>query len=233
VADFSNLKTSPDRIERAENASRALELRLRGLNFEQIGREMGFSRQRAHALVTEEVARVNGERNASATILRNLEAERLDRLQAAVWPRAVEGDLKALDRVLSIMSRRARLLGIDAQLHTVPADEARALVRALVAAVKDCVSDPDTPELGSAFWLGAARFLETRGRLKSGSIERSIRPPISQPAPPWSIRDDAEDSSPFGASSGGDEVGGDCGGCDWPSCAAASLPSCMPTRAPA
>jgi hypothetical protein len=132
------------RIGRAQNAREALELRLQGLTFDQIGARMGFSRQRAHALVTEELARVNGERNEAAAQLRNLEAERLDRLQAAVWPMAMGGDLKAVDRVLAIMARRARLLSLDAQPNFLHPEEAFAFVRGLIAAVRSAVDDPDT-----------------------------------------------------------------------------------------
>jgi len=38
----------------------------------------------------------------------------LDELQDAVWETAADGDLHALDRVLAIMARRAKLLGLDA-----------------------------------------------------------------------------------------------------------------------
>jgi hypothetical protein len=135
--------TTPDRIERAQNARDALELRLSGLNFEQIGLRMGFSRQRAHQLVTEELFRVNAERNAAAAQLRTIEAERLDRLQAAYWPSAVAGDFRSLDRVLRIMERRARLMGLDAQPDSLSRDEAFLLVRTLIEAVEAEV-DPET-----------------------------------------------------------------------------------------
>ncbi len=39
---------------------------------------------------------------------------RLDRLQEALWPKAISGDTRAADVVLRIMNRRARMLGIDA-----------------------------------------------------------------------------------------------------------------------
>jgi hypothetical protein len=56
--------------------------------------------------------------------LRQLEAERLDAMTAALWPRAMDGDLRATDRILGIMDRRARLLGLDA-----PRREAITVVR--------------------------------------------------------------------------------------------------------
>jgi hypothetical protein len=136
--------TSHVRIAHALRAREALELRLAGFNYAQIGERMGFSRQHAHQLVTEELGRVNGERNAAAAHLRSVEAERLDRLQAAVWPRAVAGELRAVDRVLSIMARRARLLGLDAQPDTLSRVQAMELVQALLEAVRSEVTDPET-----------------------------------------------------------------------------------------
>jgi hypothetical protein len=46
--------------------------------------------------------------------LRQLEAERLDRLQVAVWSAAVSGSTQAIDTVLKISQRRSKLLGLDA-----------------------------------------------------------------------------------------------------------------------
>jgi hypothetical protein len=40
--------------------------------------------------------------------------DRLDRLLAAFWPLALSGDLRAGDRVLAIIARRAATLGYDA-----------------------------------------------------------------------------------------------------------------------
>jgi len=42
-----------------------------------------------------------------------LELERLDAMQAAIWDDAMNGHLGAIDRVLKIMERRAKLLGLD------------------------------------------------------------------------------------------------------------------------
>jgi hypothetical protein len=48
--------------------------------------------------------------------LRVLEAGRLDQLQLAIWKSALAGHLGAIDRVLRIMERRARLFGLDTPL---------------------------------------------------------------------------------------------------------------------
>jgi len=45
--------------------------------------------------------------------LRELELQRIDALYAVVWPLAIQGQLSAVDRCLTIMKRRAELLGLD------------------------------------------------------------------------------------------------------------------------
>jgi len=59
-------KASAARIGRAERAQQALELRKAGWCFREIGRKMGFSEQRAHAMVTAELARLNVKRSEAA-----------------------------------------------------------------------------------------------------------------------------------------------------------------------
>jgi hypothetical protein len=105
--------TSAARVGRSGRAARALDLRKGGLTFREIGERMGFSEQRAHRLVTEELARLNAERAEAAEAVTRLEVERLDALLAAVWPKAKDGNLAAVDRVLAILARRAKMLGID------------------------------------------------------------------------------------------------------------------------
>jgi len=46
--------------------------------------------------------------------VRELELNRLDALHTVAWDLAMVGDLNAVDRVLKIQERRARLLGLDA-----------------------------------------------------------------------------------------------------------------------
>jgi hypothetical protein len=107
-------RTSKARIGRSERATEALELRKAGLTFRQIGQRMGFSEQRAHTLVTEELARLNAKRAENATAVLRLELLRLDAMLAGVWKRATTGNLPAIGAVLGIMARRAKLLGLDA-----------------------------------------------------------------------------------------------------------------------
>jgi hypothetical protein len=107
-------KASKTRVQAAKRHVEVLQLRLEGLTFRQIGERLGFSEQRAHQLVTEELARLNAERAEQAAEVTRLELERLDALLAAVWDGASRGEVGAIDRVLAIMNRRAKVLGIDA-----------------------------------------------------------------------------------------------------------------------
>jgi hypothetical protein len=59
------------------------------------------------------LAAVNAGCREQAQELRALEALRLDQMQAALWQQATDGDVRAIDRILRIMERRARLLGLD------------------------------------------------------------------------------------------------------------------------
>ncbi|WP_328403905.1 hypothetical protein OHS70_33995 [Streptomyces sp. NBC_00390] len=59
------------------------------------------------------------ELNADVDELRQLEADRLDRLFFVAYKKAVrDQDLTAIDRTLRIMERRARLLGLDMPAKT-------------------------------------------------------------------------------------------------------------------
>ena len=98
----------------AERRARALQLRKEGANFDQIAEELGMSRSAAHKTVQRAIAELATLAETEVAEIRALESARLDELQHAVWPQAVAGDLPALDRVIRIMERRARLLGLDA-----------------------------------------------------------------------------------------------------------------------
>lgn len=96
----------------AEKRRQALELRKAGVGYEQIALKVGYSGPGAayreiHAALRE-ITREPAEE------LRTLETERLDRMLMGLWEKARAGDLKTVDRVLRIMERRSRLLGLDA-----------------------------------------------------------------------------------------------------------------------
>lgn len=98
-------------VRLAERAKQALGLRRAGASYEQIGAQLGITRSAARKVVTKAIARIP--RDDAEQVLQ-LELDRLDALLRGLWPQAVKGHGGAVDRVLRVMERRARLLGLDA-----------------------------------------------------------------------------------------------------------------------
>lgn len=109
-------KTRRETIEARERGARALELRKEGRTFAEIATEAGYnSPQAAFDAVKRALARIDRE---PAEELIRLEAERLDALFGIQYLNAQAGDVAALDACMKIMTRRAKLLGLDAPVRT-------------------------------------------------------------------------------------------------------------------
>jgi hypothetical protein len=104
---------SKRRIMARQHEADALALRKSGVTYEAIARDLGVSVQSAHRAVKRALERLSGEIAESVTDVRRMELERLDAMLGALWPKAERGNLTAVDRVLHIMERRAKLLGLD------------------------------------------------------------------------------------------------------------------------
>jgi hypothetical protein len=100
-------------VRAAQLEQKCLELRSAGLSFREIARELKVAPATAYKAVARGLAAVNAGCSEQAQELRALEALRLDQMQAALWQQATDGDVRAIDRILRIMERRARLLGLD------------------------------------------------------------------------------------------------------------------------
>ena len=109
---MSEPKTSVRRVKATEKQRQALELRKAGASYDEIARKIGYrSKSGAYKAVTSALNKMLKE---PAEELRTLEMARLDRLLVGVWGAAVQGNQGAIDRVLRILERRAKLLGLDA-----------------------------------------------------------------------------------------------------------------------
>lgn len=98
-----------------------MKLRIAGKSFEHIAEELGYrSLSGAHKAVTTALKKTLQE---PADELRTMEAERLDRMLEGLWDKARSGDTWSVDRVLNIMERRARLLGLDKPPEKDPTDD--------------------------------------------------------------------------------------------------------------
>lgn len=99
-------------ISKEEMAYRGYELRISGADWTAIAQELGYNdgahaRSQITALINKAKASLSMERKAEII---ELELDRLDQLQLAVWPSAMTGDTKSIDSALKIMVHRAKLL---------------------------------------------------------------------------------------------------------------------------
>lgn len=110
----------------ASRAEEAYQLKLRGLPLSEIADTLGFANdgEVCHAIN----AMLKGQAQFVSSVGRNgflqIELDRLEALQAKLWPSAMQADLQSVDRILKIMDRRAKYLGLDSidtatQQHTV------------------------------------------------------------------------------------------------------------------
>lgn len=104
-----------ERITRIERRIQALHLRRAGVSQRDIAAQLKVSLRTIQRDLEAALADLAAEQRQGAEALRTLEAERLDALQVAYWPKAMAGDLPAAQLVLRILERRARLFGLDAQ----------------------------------------------------------------------------------------------------------------------
>jgi hypothetical protein len=113
--------TGPQQIERAQRLATIMSLRLQGWSLQAIGRSLTpqITAQAVHKCLKRALETMVDE---AVEPLRQIEALRLDEMTVGVYPAALNGDLPAIDRLLQIMTRRARLMNLDAQPMRAAAD---------------------------------------------------------------------------------------------------------------
>lgn len=110
-------KTDAKAIAAAERQQRALELRKAGMTLQEIANQLDYAQPcGAYKAIKAALAKLPVQ---AVQELRDLESERLDALQVNIWMRALNGNVKAIQQVLAIMARRARLLGLDVPAESV------------------------------------------------------------------------------------------------------------------
>lgn len=116
--------TSAAKARKLEHQQKALELRRAGLGYVDIGARLGLGKSQAHRLVKAALAECIAAVNDEATQLKAEELSRLDGMLTGIWADARKGHLGAIEKVLKIMERRAKLLGLDAPTrHALGGDE--------------------------------------------------------------------------------------------------------------
>lgn len=111
----------------AERDLRVFKMRQAGVSATEIARRFDMSTSAVNVAVRRQLEKMNKEALLAYPEVLRMELERLDNLQSAIWPMtqhrkirmddgtevAVEPDLKAIQQVLSIIDRRAKLLGME------------------------------------------------------------------------------------------------------------------------
>jgi len=97
-----------------DRMAKALDLRIAGATYSQIGRQLEVSEKTAYLDVQAGLGRLDTVTKQKAERLRDLEARRLDQLTLALAPGIRAGDPRAIVAAVRVMERRARLFGLDA-----------------------------------------------------------------------------------------------------------------------
>lgn len=105
-----------------ERRKQAFTMRTAGANYQKIGDALGISRQGARKTVEAAMDVLNKEVSDSALHYRTLQLERLEVMHSGLWEKAVEGREFAVDRIVKIMDRQAKLLGLDSPVKFAPTD---------------------------------------------------------------------------------------------------------------
>ncbi len=116
--------TSAAKARKLERQVKALELRRMGKGYIEIAAALGIGKSQAHRLVQAGLTDARAQISGEADELRAEELSRLDGMMSGVWPAARKGSVGAIDRVLRIMERRSRLLGLDAPTKVAETDPA-------------------------------------------------------------------------------------------------------------
>ena len=101
-------------VAQRTTAKNVLKLRKMGLDAQQISGELDMPLDRVKNIISNALKALTKEMKGQAEQIRSLELTRLDELQTAIWADCMDGKLTAIDRVLKIMERRSKLVGLDA-----------------------------------------------------------------------------------------------------------------------
>jgi hypothetical protein len=129
---------TPDPDVLAKEAE-VVKLRRGGLTWDLIAERVGYAfPSAAHAAYQRAAQRVVAE---DIEAIRQVETERLDLAQSAIWGKVLQGDNPSITNLLRIMERRAKLLGLDqptriqAEVVTYDADSIDARLADIISAV--------------------------------------------------------------------------------------------------
>jgi hypothetical protein len=146
------------RAATAERRKKAIALRLAGLDYQAIADQLGYADRAAAWIDIDRALKANLKAEAEQVeMLRYTTGLRLDRLQAALWPKAVKGDTKAADTCLRIIQQRCKLEGVEAPTQIALQHRLEMEAQVVADAVAAALDALDLDEEQRAAALGAAQ----------------------------------------------------------------------------
>lgn len=131
----------------AERDLRIFKMRQAGVSVSEIARRFGVTVSACNTAIQRQLQKLNKEALMAYPEVLRMELERLDALQQAAWPMTqhrkvtlddgteitADPDLKAIQQVLMIMDRRAKLLGMEQTTIALTVDTSESAQRATLA----------------------------------------------------------------------------------------------------
>lgn len=128
----------------SERRSKAIKLRLAGLDWTEIAQRLDYASRGAAATdVSRALEQNRKEESTLVDELRQTETLRLDRLMAGLWPKAAAGNVRAAEAALKIIDRRCKLWGLDMR-SAAETDPSAAL--SLIGNIMTAISAAAAPE---------------------------------------------------------------------------------------
>lgn len=139
-------KPHAEEVERDRRRAQLVELHIKGRNFQEIADALGYgSRQAARADWQRALALARTEGDATLEEARAFELARLSAIDRRAWDHAELGEIKALEILLKVSDRRAKMLGLDQPVkHELSFDAVEAEMTRLEQILTEAGVDPDT-----------------------------------------------------------------------------------------
>lgn len=182
----------------AERDIQIFNMKRAGVSSAEIARRFGITTKAVGTAVARQLQRLNREALSAYPELLRLELERLDALQQSLWPLTqhrritapdgteipVEPDARAVQTVLGIMDRRAKLLGMDNININIGTDETTPVRAALSGAERPAEADAFDPEAEAKELIrlmseagvlppGTDLLLEDRRPIEAGALDQT------------------------------------------------------------
>lgn len=117
---MSRSRTSAQRITQAERMTQVVTLRKAGFSYRQIGAQLRIGNATVKRDLDKALMEYGAITDEEVRRWRELENARIEQALSAIWRAVVAGNVGAIDRLVKLQDRRAKLLGLDAPSKLAP-----------------------------------------------------------------------------------------------------------------